>query len=282
VSDLADLADKIRDLVEPGRHTTAFRIWKETPGGKNEVVKTHTVDCPSLLDQLRDCRYDRAQTETDTDGPARTVPHVDIDAIDRVGAIRAAVAQWLKQFRIKSRATQYEEQLNKLATDLGNLTGGLWAPPELYQAASRLRVAAQRMGQRCDYDLPALVGAAANTDPDTAAVLDWDVARWRTWCRIFAGWETPPWRPRARCPHCDAAAGVGGGRPAGLRVRLDIRSAVCLSCSTTWSDRHGGVPVEILAEHIRQTCDQPLTAEQVDGLRDLSKRSPTQNRGGRS
>lgn len=279
---LAGLADRIRDLTEPGRYEAGYRIWKETPGGKNETVRIHRTVHKSLLDQLRECRHDRAQTEAEAaNAPARTVPHIDLDAIDRLTAIQGAVAEWLKEMQIESRAVQYEEWCNKTAARLSALTGGLLAPAELYRAAGWLRAAAGQMGQRFDYDLPALVGAAAGADPDTAAQIGQDVARWRTWCRVFAGWETPPWRPRARCPHCDAAPGGVGERPAGLRVRLDIRSAVCLSCNATWSD-DGGPPVEILAEHIRQTTDEPLTAEQVDALRDPGKTRESQNRGGKA
>jgi hypothetical protein len=282
-SPLAELADRIRDLTEPGRYEAGYRILVETDGGKNYAPRIHRSTHASLLDQLRECRHDRAQTETEAaNSPARTVPHIDLDAIDRLTAISDATAEWLKELHIESRAIQYEQWCSKTAARLSGLTGGLWAPTELYRAAGWLRIAAGRIGKRFDYDLPALVGAAATTDPDTAAQIGRDVARWCTWCRIFAGWETPPWRPRARCPHCDTAAGVDGDRPAGLRVRLDIRSAVCLTCSTTWCDDAGAVPIELLAEHIRQTIDQPLTPDQVDALRDPAKLRESQNRGGKA
>lgn len=66
-----------------------------------------------------------------------------------------------------------------------------------------------------------------------------DVRSWWTSARILAGWESPPWRPDATCPVCSHRGG--------LRVRLDIRSAVCTGCGGTWSPDTIG----ILADHIR-------------------------------
>jgi len=110
-----------------------------------------------------------------------------------------------------------------------------------------------------------------NPDPETRRrnradqrQLERDARHWHTWCRIFAGWEIPPARPRVPCPNCDAEQDQGKG----LRVRFDdlgthdapdnaaVRAAVCLSCNATWDERSIG----ILAEHIRQATDDTRSA----------------------
>jgi hypothetical protein len=90
-----------------------------------------------------------------------------------------------------------------------------------------------------------------------------------------AGWELPAWQPQAPCPHC-------GDLPdahAGLRVRAEIFSAVCLSCDRTWAP--DGVPIEILGEHIR-AVRETLDAARVVALAEGGAYPPSQNRGGRS
>lgn len=299
---LADLADAIRDLTEPGRHAEPYRIQSVTSKHKrNYLARIHTTNHASLLDQLRECTYNRAQNETEAaNRPAQTVPHIDVDAIDRLTTIENAAGKWRQQLDIPSRAHEYAAAISDHSRNLSILfPSRQHAPTELWRAIGWLRIAAERTAGRFDHDLPALVGAAATRPwqpcdcqrPDSRRApchnpthlerLVRDAARWVTWCRVFAGWETPPWRPRARCPHCDAAQAGDDGQPAGLRVRLDIRSAVCLSCDATWSDADGEVPIEVLAEHIRQTTDTAgLSPEQVAALLDPGKRSPYNNRGG--
>jgi hypothetical protein len=284
---LAALAEHVRALTEPYDHHETHEVQsKYVPEskdkhGKNYLIRRHKSSHASLLDQLRECRYDRAQTAQEAAvREAATVPHIDLDAVDRLVAISEAVQKWLTAFEVESRTQAMAIRLHRYATETMRLFPDIrMMPKEIIRACAVLRVQAAELGKRFDYDLPVLVGIAAN-GPETAAELSAEAGRWVVWCRVFAGWETPPWRPRARCPQCDTAAGVDGDQPAGLRVRLDIRSAVCLTCDATWSD--GGVPIEQLAKHIQATTDLPLTAEQTAALVDHGKARAGQNRGGKA
>lgn len=288
---LAALADHIRALTEPATHLQPFEVQSiyvptsKDLHGRNYVKRVHRSAHPSLLDQLRECRYDRAQTETEAaNREAPTVPHIDLDAIDRLAAIEDATAKWLTELEINSRAKGIGSHINRAATDVLRLfPDRRQTPKEIIRACALLRAGSADVARLFDIDLPALVGAAAaGDDPGLVKQLAADTGRWATWCRIFAGWEDPPWRPRARCPHCEAATGVDtdSGQPSGLRVRTDIRSAVCLTCDATWSDDEGGVPIEVLAAHIKATADAPLSAEQLAALVDPGKAMKHQNRGG--
>lgn len=286
---LDTLAEYIQALIEPQIHFQAFEIQSiyipesKDAHGRNYAKRIHKSSHASLLDQLRECVYDRAQNEQEAaNREAITVPHVDLDAINRLIAIEDATAKWLTELELNSRSKGIAGHINRTATKiLGVFPDRRQIPKEVVRACALLRVGSADVARRFDIDLPALIGPAAN-DPDLMRRLIADTGRWVTWCRVFAGWESPPWRPRARCPLCDTAAGGDGDQPAGLRVRFDIRSAVCLTCSVTWSDVEGGVPIEVLAAHIRQTSEMPLSAEQVAALVDRSKSSKHQNRGGKA
>jgi hypothetical protein len=288
---LATLADNIRALTEPLIHLQPFEIQSiYVPGskdihGRNYAKRIHKSTHASLLDQLRTCVYDRPQTEQEAaNREAITVPHVDEDAIDRIMAIEDATAKWLTELDINSRAKGLGGEINRTATRVLSLfPDRRQIPKEVIRACALLRAGSADVARLFDIDLPALVGAAAaNDDPGLGKQLAADTGRWATWCRIFAGWEDPPWRPRARCPHCEAATGVDAdsGQPSGLRVRTDIRSAVCLTCDSTWSDDEGGVRIEVLAAHIKATAEAPLSAEQLAALVDPGKAMKHQNRGG--
>lgn len=85
-------------------------------------------------------------------------------------------------------------------------------------------------------NLRALVGAAS-LDSDTATRLLADLRRWVYRARVLAGWQRPPWRPDVPCPACDRK---------GIRVRLDLETAVCTDCGEVW-DR---TTIGVLAQHV--------------------------------
>lgn len=279
---LARLAEHIRDLTERGKHIEPLAEPVPYIGedGIPRKKRFHPSAHLSLLDQLRAAAHDRAQNETEAaDKAARTVPRADEDAMDRLDTIRRGVAFWLTELEIEPRAPQYAAALNRNATRILGLFGNLHrVPTEIIRVVALQRAAADTVARRFDVDLWALVGAAAAVDDrDQVDRLAADVARWRTWCRIIAGWDSPPWRPNVRCPHCDQLP----GDRAGLRIRVQLRAAVCLSCDTTWSD-DGPVPIDVLAEHIRQSSEAAaaLTPEQLAALADPGKASSHNNRGG--
>jgi hypothetical protein len=88
-------------------------------------------------------------------------------------------------------------------------------------------------------NIRALVGIAATLDSDTFDALVLEVTMWRAWAATVTGWQRPPWRPRATCPICDERGA--------LRVRLEQKTACCMSCGEAWSE----VEIGLLAEHIR-------------------------------
>jgi hypothetical protein len=273
------IADTVAELTQPHTHLQAYLHDPPTEKqGRSKQKRIHPSQHLSLLDQLRACAYDRAQTETEAaDREARTVPHPDEDAMDRLDTIRRAVGMWLLELGITPRAPKIAAIINRMAADLTHLFGDRrLAPWEIIRAADLLERGAGVVVFQFDLDLPALVGATGGLARDTLNRLAADVARWRTWCRIMAGWDTPPVKPHVRCPHCDELP----GDRAGLRIRYEARSAVCLSCDATWSP--DGVLIEVLAEHCRANEEKPLTDVQLAALVDPAKRSHTANRGGRS
>lgn len=99
-------------------------------------------------------------------------------------------------------------------------------------------------------NIRALVGIAATLDSDTLDALATEIYLWRTWAATVTGWQTPPWRPRASCPVCET---IGT-----LRVRLDRKTACCMSCGEAWDESDGRI--FLLADHIRaegERADQP-------------------------
>jgi hypothetical protein len=83
--------------------------------------------------------------------------------------------------------------------------------------------------------------------------LDQDAARWLTWCRVLTGWDSPPFKPNAKCPAC--------GMRGTLRVRLDRRTACCVEpgCDAVWDSD----TIDLLADHIRATNGQPAPSRIV-------------------
>jgi hypothetical protein len=281
------IADTVAELTQPHTHLQAY--LHDPPNakqGRSKQKRIHPSQHLSLLDQLRACAYDRAQTETEAaDREARTVPHPDEDAMDRLDTIRRAVGMWLLELGITPRAPKIAAIINRMAADLTHLFGDRRLVPwEIIRAADLLERGAGVVVFQFDLDLPALVGATGGLARDTLNRLAADVTRWRDWCLIMAGWVTPPRRLRAPCPHCGQTLGEG----AGLRLRLSriVRgdqewgpAAVCLSCDMTWE---GQSQMAILAEQIERNAEKPLSDVELAALVDPAKRSQTANRGGRS
>ncbi len=269
---LTDLADHIADLADPIQHSEPYRVRIKTWYQQ----RTHTTDQPSLLDQLRDCCTDKPHTENEQADRVfpRNSPHTDLDASNRLDAINRGVAQWRDEFDLKPRGKQTAQDLLWHTQEITRLFGNP-LPRPIHRLRQLAAVYAVHVASMVEPDLRAFVGVAATAATATLVRLEPDVARWRVWCRIVAGWERPAWQPSAPCPHCSAVPDLH----AGLRVRAEIGSAVCLSCDSTWAP--DGVPIEILGEHIRQV------REAVDAARRaaLAEQGPyraDQNRGGRS
>lgn len=81
------------------------------------------------------------------------------------------------------------------------------------------------------------VAAAEQLEPRAIAR---DVRSWWILARTVTGWDSPAWRPRASCPNPDCEVVDG------LRVRLDVSTAVCVECWEQWDE----TTIGILADHI--------------------------------
>lgn len=287
------LADNVRDLTESGIHIQPHRLWittvNEATGREsvNDGLRFHRSQHRSLLSSLRTSIYDQAQTEIMAlAGPARTVPHLNTDAIDRMHQITTDARAWLAAFDRDPGALAVDN-LNRIGAELSQLFPVSLRPFGIVQAVNYLTVAATQIPTMAEYDIRGMVGIAATAEHDDRDQMCRDVARWRTWCRIFAGWESPAWRPNAHCPAktwregehvlCDAPAGIVDDKPSGLRIRFETRSAVCLSCNATW----GAPPlpsIETLGRHVAAEERAAITLA-------ASMRTPDpgpRNRGGRS
>lgn len=269
---LQDLTDHTAELVDPIHHSEPYQIRKKTW----YLSRTHETVQPSLLDQLRDCITDKPHSETEQADRVfpRNSPHTDLDASNRLDAINRGVAEWRLEFGLKPRGKQTAQDLLWHVQEITRLFGNP-LPRPIHRLRQLAALFAVHVAGMVEPDLRGFVGVAAAADTATLARLEADVGRWRVWCRIVAGWERPAWQPSAPCPHCSAVPDLH----AGLRVRAEIGSAVCLSCDSTWAP--DGVPIEILGEHIRQI------REAVDVVRRaaLAEQGPyraDQNRGGRS
>jgi hypothetical protein len=76
-------------------------------------------------------------------------------------------------------------------------------------------------------------------DRGTVDEITSDVRRWYTSARVVSGWDSAPFRPANRCPHCEEYGS--------LRVNVADRLACCIECRAAWDSSTLG----ILAEHIR-------------------------------
>lgn len=95
----------------------------------------------------------------------------------------------------------------------------------------------------------ALVGAASTAGSDTQMELRRDLRGWLAWAQTVTGWRSQPMTILAPCPlqyEQDGQAVACGARGT-IRVRLDTKTAVCLTCHGTWDEETIG----LLAEHER-------------------------------
>lgn len=99
-------------------------------------------------------------------------------------------------------------------------------------------------------NIRALVGYASSVDDPRQ--LSGAVATWRSRIRVAVGWDSPAFRPAARCPviKCDAPPGDGSG----LRIRSDGDVAWCVSCGTRWSDTQPPF-IGMLRRHCRESVE---------------------------
>ena len=112
----------------------------------------------------------------------------------------------------------------------------------------RLRL---RLREDATGNIRAIVGA--QTDSDQQAGILADLRRWYGWAATLTGWQTPPLSLRAPCPLCDDRA---------LRVRLDRKTATCVSCGEAWTEDTIG----LLGEHVRRYT--AWSEEQARGARE--------------
>jgi hypothetical protein len=282
---LTTMATHVAELTEQNQHVEPTRRWSVTVNPKtgresvNDELTWHRSTHPSLLTALRATIVDQSQTAAmAVMGPARNVPRLNVDALDRMQRIRQTAREWAKAFG-KDPAAGLVDQLNRQADELAKVFPATMRPAGVDRAIDALSRVATQLPTTADWDVRVMVGIAASADDESRRMIGRDVARWRTWCRIFAGWEVTPWRPNARCPSCGALAGVIDDIPSGLRVRLDVKSAVCLSCDATWGDPP--LPaIDGLAEHIHNAEKSTNSTALIECAR-IPEPGPY-NRGGRA
>jgi hypothetical protein len=278
VDALAALAEGTVALTEPRKHLEARRVWVETAGGKNVVITWHEAWHASLLGQLRRATFDPAQTpEQAADGPARLATRLNVDALDRLVEIGRAARERCEAYGLNPGRLLAREVARR-ALEARALYPAHLCPAEVLRGADQMLAGAARTRSLAEWDVRALAGAAAKSgDERVVTAMLTEVLRWVAWCKVMTGWESRPVRPNARCPHCDAMAGVVDDHPSGLRIRWDRRSAVCLSCSATWGPLPLP-PIEILAKHI----EEEAAAAASKAMEPLPPVPMSQNRGSRA
>ena len=107
-------------------------------------------------------------------------------------------------------------------------------------------------------NIRALVGA--NLNSDQADELLADLRHWYGWAATLTGMRRPPWTPQSPCPFCNDRA---------LRVRLDTKTAMCVSCRESWTEDTIG----LLAEHLRSTDYGKTDTRNLRTLAVLSRRA---------
>lgn len=112
-------------------------------------------------------------------------------------------------------------------------------------------------------NIRALVGSRLTSD--LADELLGDLRHWYGWAATLTGWRRPPWTPQSPCPFCNDRA---------LRVRLDTKTAMCVSCRESWSEDTIG----LLAEHLRSTDHGGVDTRSLRTLAVLARRAEDAHR----
>lgn len=169
----------------------------------------HATTVPSLLEQLSG--DEKASTDAGTAGAPASKPPAYLDAIDTLIHIDRAAARWVR--------------------DLGEDDPGDTA------ACVRKLYALAASAQFCGR------GKATIEDRKvtccTVHAIERDMRRWWSQSRIVSGWDTAAWSPNNTCPMCSERRTI--------RIRIEDRTAMCVSCRETWEPGTIG----LLAEHIR-------------------------------
>jgi hypothetical protein len=258
---VADLTAIVHELIAPSRHRQPYRAGWQRPNRTGAVIRNHVTDHPSLIAQLREAITDRAESGAGMkagQAPRTTLPRFDVDSFDRMERIRFEVTQWCEHVDIPSQSARYARLIVAYLDVIERAVGDARvASADTDRAIGHLRAVATFVATAVEPDISRLVERVQDLGPEAVDVLTADAERWRTWCRIMAGWQDPALRPHVPCPDCGALA----GERAGLRIRIEAaggtggikgdataRAAVCLSCNRTWDAEHFG----LLAERLRE------------------------------
>lgn len=270
--DLTELTDVVHELTSVRHHRQSYRAGWRNPNRTGAIIKDHVTRQESLLDQLRAAIVYRPGSGGGRPGhiDITVLPRFSADAFDRLEAIRASVADWCATWDIPSEGERRAKIINRYLTVIEDLvkTSRILTYPAL-SSIDVLRQAAANIRTSIEVDMLEVVRIAPGKGVGAIDALARDADRWRTWCRIVAGWDTPALCPHVPCPHCGALAGDRGG----LRVRIEassgtggivadvaVRAAVCLTCNTTWD----ADSIPALARQLRQAGD--LTQDLLDGV----------------
>lgn len=258
--EVAELTEIVRELVSPHTHRQSYRAGWSRPNRTGALVRDHVTHHASLLDQLSRAIGDRSDVGAGTRAgqiPMTSMPRFSPDAHDRMEAIRRQVAEWCDRARVESRARSAADAITAhVALISGTIIASRALDRRSVAALEALRETAGRIRVSAAPDIVALARRAQSMDAVMVDELAGAADRWRTWCRIMAGWETAPLRPHVPCPGCGTLA----GERAGLRVRIEgasgtggivdsaeMRAAVCLTCDRTWD----GASVGLLGAQLR-------------------------------
>lgn len=253
------MAEVVRELVTAKRHQQSFRAGWRRPNRTGPVIHDHVTMQPSLIEQLRSAVVNRAAVDvTGQRQPSSSLPRFSADAFDRMEAIRSEVSGWCERLGIPSESARKADLVNAHLSRIDSIivASRTMARPAA-GALEVLRQAAAFIRSAVEPDLTALAERGPALDTVTLDALVRAADRWRTWCRIMAGWDTPAMRPYVPCPQCQTLA----GERAGLRIRIDgasgtggildnaaVKAAVCLTCSYTWDAEQVG----LLAAQLRE------------------------------
>ena len=109
---LQRIAADVDALVEPSTHVQPYTVQV----GKEMVTRSHRIQFPSLLNQMRDQTHDGTGAPDDDGGSFDTFgskPPINIQAIDRLAAIHAGVRHW----RGRRKLDRLEDELRILVGD---------------------------------------------------------------------------------------------------------------------------------------------------------------------